>query len=398
MYDGPVISCMEHAFGMETPTIPSPDHPSACEQAPVAVARTRTISTIDEPQVPTQQLYPRLPPISEERRLGSLHEESKDQIVDPQSVKESDQTYLYLAYGSNLAASTFRGARGIRPLAALNVVVPELVMTFDLAGFPYSEPCFANTAYHAASSSMPSSSPHDQGSTSEKTPLLPTYENAHWPKGLVGVVYEVTSSDFAHIIATEGGGAAYHDVLVACYPLPPSSSTVPSHPTGPSFKAHTLFAPLSPPGAKPPKGGSHLSRPDPNYAQPSERYLNLIRTGAAEHDIPREYRDYLQEVKPYIITTQGQRLGRFVFRMTWSPIISATFALNRLFSDKQGRNPPWLVNLLGSIFVGVWTSYDGWMKGVFGDGERTIEDGGVERRSRKLMKKNVGKEQLTSDV
>lgn len=85
-------------------------------------------------------------------------------------------------------------------------------------------------------------------------------------------------------------------------------------------------------------------------------------------------------------------MGRFVFEITWRPILSAVFSLNKVFGDKQGRNPPWLVRLLGSVFVGIWTSYDGWMKGVFGDGERTIEDSGGERKGKKLAKRVVGGE------
>ncbi|KAL8946301.1 MAG: hypothetical protein Q9222_007285 [Ikaeria aurantiellina] len=165
----------------------------------------------------------RLPPISSDRLESSLQEAAPDsQIPDPSAIKDAskpDQTYLYLAYGSNLAASTFQGVRGIKPLAALNVVVPELVMTFDLAGLPYLEPCFANTAYRSPSNNEQSSPPITSSSNNnEKSPLLshPSYSNPTWPKGLIGVVYEVTPTDYAHIIATEGGGASYHDVLVTC--------------------------------------------------------------------------------------------------------------------------------------------------------------------------------------
>ena len=81
-------------------------------------------------------------------------------------------------------------------------------------------------------------------------------------------------------------------------------------------------------------------------------------------------------------------MGQFVFSMTWMPIIRSIFQLNGVFSDEHGRSPQWLVRLLGSVFVGVWTTYDGWMKGVFGDGERTIE-GDEERRPRKLVKRRM---------
>ena len=59
--------------------------------------------------------------------------------------------------------------------------------------------------------------------------------------------------------------------------------------------------------------------------------------------------------------------------MVWYPIVMAVFGLGALFQDKQGKNPKWLVRLLGAVFRGVWQSYDGFYKGVFGDGERTQE-------------------------
>ncbi|KAL8753239.1 MAG: hypothetical protein Q9199_005186 [Rusavskia elegans] len=351
-----------------------------------------TSAALNETTPSSQSLYPQLPPISEARLRSSLTEQSPPGEQPPdhdalEAASKKDQTYLYLAYGSNLASSTFQGARGVKPLAALNVVVPSLVLIFDLAGFPYIEPCFANTAYRFTTSDPPAP---QNPSSEEKTPLLPHYSNPHWPKGLIGVVYEVTPHDYAHIIATEGGGASYHDVLVTCHPLPPTSSTVPQHPDTPPFKAHTLFAPNLPP-----KEGGSYRRPDPGYAQASRRYLDLLITGAEEHGLPDEYREYLHELQPYTITMTGQRVGRFVLMVTWLPVLRAVFILSKMFSDEGGRSPRWVVRLLGAVVVGIWASYDLVMKPVFGDGERTIEDGGgdgnksgkVERRRRKLVKR-----------
>ena len=284
-------------------------------------------------------------------------------------------TVLYLAYGSNLCAQTFQGNRGIQPLSQVNVVVPELVMTFDLAALPYVEPCFANTKYRHASPPT---------STSEKSHLLPSkipkYHKNRWKKGLVGVVYEVTKEDYAHITATEGGGASYQDVLVDCHELPANEDIVPEFPTSQPFKAHTLYSPILHPGEPPEKGGQ-LSRPDPDYAQASVRYLKLITDGADEHALPGEYKDYLHQLRPYRMTTQKQRLGGWIFSMIWMPLITAVFGLNGVFGDENGRAPAWLVAVTGAIFRGMWTSYDGVFFELFGDGERTIyedEDGDEE--------------------
>ncbi|KAF2441235.1 hypothetical protein P171DRAFT_434909 [Karstenula rhodostoma CBS 690.94] len=298
----------------------------------------------------TQRTFPCVLQTSQERRDASLIEPSFDakalSLSDIQAASEKGKTVLYLAYGSNLCKETFREKRGIKPRSQINVLVPSLRLTFDLPGVPYIEPCFGNSAMR---------DPDAMGSED--------YHKDRWKKGLVGCVYEVTPSDYAHIIATEGGGTGYRDVLVDCYPLS-DSDTVPEKPTTQRFVAHTLFAP-------PDK--SH-ARPDPSYAQPSARYLNLITTGAAELALPREYRAYLNEIRTYTITTKRQQMGKVLFVSTWWPFLQLLFALNTQFQDDKGRSPPWLAQLATLLFMGVWRSYDGAFKKAFGDGERTEGD------------------------
>jgi len=355
------------------------------DHAIVALKRIKTLDITTEPSRPSP-VKRHLPRTSEQRLLASLQESPFDLHTSPNETlqalgggPENPDTVLYLAYGSNLSAETFQGKRGIRPISQLNVVVPDLVMTFDLAGIPYVEPCFANTKYRTQPPSSNTPEEEEKGSQSPLLPSLsfnkhPKYHKARWPKGLVGVVYEVTKADYAHIIATEGGGASYHDILISCHELPAGISTVPAHPTSTPFKAHTLFSPALP------GGSTYNSRPDPDYAQPSARYLKLITDGADEHVIPSEYKTYLHELQPYTITTQKQRLGQWIFVMTWLPIITFMFSLTRMFADKKGRSPKWLAALTGAVFGGVWASYDYFFKRLFGDGERTIhgDEGGSE--------------------
>jgi hypothetical protein len=290
-----------------------------------------------------------------------------EELVSQQSTttQEKDKTVLYLAYGSNLCNETFRGVRGIRPLSQVNVLVPSLRLTFDLPGIPYKEPCFANTAL--------------------RVPDAQDYHKDRWHKGLVGVVYEVTLSDYAHIIATEGGGSAYNDILVECYVLPPSN-TVPSTPDSKPFKAHTLFAPIIDRETKE-RTTARVTRPDPSYAQPSARYLKLITDGAAECRLPGEYQEYLNNIRTYTITTKKQEMGKAIFLAIWMPFIMFIFAMGRKLQDKKGRSPWWLAKLSAMIFAGMWTSYDGVFKGTFGDGERTIGDcmlPTIDARSRRI--------------
>lgn len=305
---------------------------------------------------------PRLPEISTERRDQSLSHE------------DATETFLYLAYGSNLSNETFRGNRGIKPLSQTNVQIPELRLTFDLPGIAYTEPCFANTARRDPEKDVPDRRSEKDNDSESDAPHTTDYHKDRWHKGLIGVVYEVTLADYAHIIATEGGGSSYHDVLVDCYPFATAdpAEPVPQFPKTKPFRAHTLFAPATEPGKKPAKDGGRLQRPDTAYAQPSARYLKLITDGAAECRLPYEYQDYLNDIRPYTITSNKQRIGQFIFASTWLPFIMLIFATEKLFTDDHGVAPPWMKVLAGALFQACWASYDTYFKDTFGDGERTV--------------------------
>jgi hypothetical protein len=296
----------------------------------------------------------RTPTTCQARRDASLSDSSADlpqllRDVSTGSTTSSD-TILYLGYGSNLSAETFRGKRNIKPISQVNVVVPSISLTFDLPGVPYAEPCFGNCAYREIPSPK-----HENSSD---------YHKDHWLKGLVGVVYEVTKSDFAHIIATEGGGSGYQDALVDCYALSGNPrEKVPMTPSGTPFKAHTLFAPVTISGRR------HA------YAQPSARYLKLITDGAAEHSLPYEYQDFLYQIRTYRMTTNRQRLGQFVFYAFWGPLFAILFGgAAAIFLRPDGTYPKWFAAFANSIFTACWASYDRFYKPMFGEGERTIGD------------------------
>lgn len=350
------------------------------------------------------------------------------------------KSVLYLAYGSNLCAKTFLGTRGIRPLSQVNVSAPSLRLVFDLPGLPYAEPCFANTAPRKLPRlpnppKMPPDLPRPpidppsrvqdiqkqqpRVSVSVSVPGDPV-----WDKGLIGVVYEVTPEDFARIVATEGGGASYADIMVPCLPIPPRMG-VPEKPGWPPelpkmFLAHTLYAPRLPGGGTPPPGKGDgdgdgedegegdggddgkwkiplpawmkrwaarlvtpVRRPEQDYAQPSARYLKLIRDGAREHELPDEYQRYLAELKPYSITRPLQAVGLVLFLLLFGlPFLFAGLG-GRVFADERGRVPRWLAVYMAVLINVVWMTYDGVFKPVFGDGERTEEEGRESRRVRK---------------
>ncbi|KAI7488349.1 hypothetical protein KC351_g2034 [Hortaea werneckii] len=344
-----------------------------------AVAVSELASVYRMARAPAHSKAPRP---SEERLAQSFSDVAYDTQEYLENATSKKESVLYLAYGSNLCNETFRGNRGIKPLSQINVQVPSLRLTFDLPGIPYAEPCFANSG-----SRDPDHDPAKPPTKvcTEKTPLLGAegrpdegYRKDRWHKGLIGVVYEVTPEDYAHIIATEGGGSSYHDILVDCHPFASDDPClpVPQNPTTPPFKAHTLFAPATPPGEDPPKDGGRFQRPDTSYAQPSARYLKLITDGANESGLPFEYRDYLHSIHPYTMKGAKQRVGQFVFLTLWLPVVSFIFLMSPMFQDEHGRQPQWLREFSGAIFKAVWASYDSFFKPMFGDGERSIADGG----------------------
>jgi len=327
----------------------------------------------------------------------------------------AEETVLYLAYGSNLAAKTFLGMRGIKPISKIRVLVPDLRLTFDLPGVPYAEPCFAGTQFRdpdiASEPESESEADVDDDKLlteseflSEKALLLTQTREIstgsherRWHKPLVGVVYEVTLMDYAKIIATEGGGRGYRDVVVDCYPFAEdykSTNPVPDHPSTQAFKTHTLLSPAADDARKrvyAAKGieastasGScptisifniqpHM-RPDPEYAQPSARYLGLLITGSEEHDLPVSYREYLSGIHSYHISTSRQKIGKVVFLAMWGPPLLLTLKLSKVFAGPDGRSPQWLASAANLLFSGMWNSYDYFFRMVFGDGERTIDD------------------------
>ncbi|CAI7651414.1 unnamed protein product [Penicillium glandicola] len=342
---------------------------------------------------------------------GTLPEKISTQQEHGISVSETvakDETVLYLAYGSNLASKTFRGVRGIKPLSQICVLVPELRLTFDLPGVPYVEPCFAGTQYRDISPPADDEIELQEDETdisNKKAALMGRtrqvevasgYNKRQWHKPLVGVVYEVTLADYAKIIATEGGGRGYRDGIIDCHPFPESydpSDPVPDYPTTPAFKARTLLSPAAD-GARIkaqsqkgdvalPPSGPKLSwwytvclhfRPDPDYAQPSARYLGLLKTGAAEHDLPVSYQEYLAQIRTYRITTMRQKIGKVIFLALWAPPLILTLVLSRIFAGPDGRIPPWLAAVANIVFASVWTNYDCFFAPVFGDGERSLDD------------------------
>ncbi|KAK6208222.1 hypothetical protein LQW54_007003 [Pestalotiopsis sp. IQ-011] len=361
--------------------------------------RSGSPATLDSPPAP------RIPQTSPER----LAQASPDY-----SGPRTATTVLYLAYGSNLSAHTFLGVRGIKPLSAINVSAPGLDLTFDLPGLPYTEPCFANTAPRKIPKlPLPGDPPtkppidlppHDYPSenANEKLGVGAEIESAPavsfpalpirrptWTKGLYGVVYEVTAPDYRKIIATEGGGASYAEIATLCVALPPAIKVPEQPPSVPDLKpflARTLYAPRLPAAPGPPDDDDGrrnwwwrrlllpVRRAEADYAQPSLRYLRLIREGAAEHFMPFKYQQYLQRLEHYAMTTRRQEVGRALLSLLFMPLLLVFVGMGKFVADEDGKIPRWLAVAMGVHFNLMWMSYDAFFKDRFGDGERTMEE------------------------
>ncbi|KAE8356646.1 hypothetical protein BDV28DRAFT_82987 [Aspergillus coremiiformis] len=344
-----------------------------------------------------------LPETTSERRRASIAEQSRERDehlsehlpkvpsrYDDETESCPQTTVLYLAYGSNLASKTFRGMRGINPLSQINVVVPQLQLTFDLPGLPYLEPCFAASRLRNTSCKHPDTTDIvgnglEGESPSENTTLISQQEHHNSPDNpLIGVVYEVSIADYARIIATEGGGNGYRDIVVDCYPFTESydpADPIPDYPETKPFKAHTLLGPGSNADeisqrAYARRTCSFLPRSGPvmrnlGYAQPSARYLNLIMTGAVEHNLPISYRAYLSRVQTYQVSTVRQKIGQKIFLVAWGPLMLLVLNLSKILAGPDGRSPQWLMKLSDTALTVMWGSYDTIFLPLFGDGERT---------------------------
>lgn len=332
---------------------------------------------------------PSLPPISAARLAQCACEPSSNpdsklySTTDPDKAAPAEpksETVLYLAYGSNLSSKTFRGTRNIHPLSSINVHVPSLTLTFDLPGVPYLEPCFGNVRWRDSESESSSSSTpslldsqelevesEDKDTQNQKEDK----NNNKWTQGLVGVLYELTPSDYAIVIATEGGGSSYQEVRVACYPLARDLPRLPKSPSQPPIWGITLMDKESDSSSPLPSSKAARS-PHRTTAQPSPRYASLLQNGSIEHSLPLSYQKHLSLLECYRITHYRQYLGRAFYVVAFAPALLSVMLLGKMLSDKKtGKTPKWLAAIMGVASRVMWGFYEKVGRGIWGEGERT---------------------------
>jgi len=77
--------------------------------------------------------------------------------------------------------------------------------------------------------------------------------------------------------------------------------------------------------------------------RPSARYLGLVREGARENDLPREYQDWLESFEPYEIPRGPGRLGQVLMASSVLPIFLWQIAALKIFVGVFHRDlvPRW---------------------------------------------------------
>jgi hypothetical protein len=134
----------------------------------------------------------------------------------------------YFAYGSNMRSSVMNG-RGIVPLAAVTVVVPTHVLTFDIFGIPYSEPSFASIA-----------EVEHVDAADGKYSTMPLTRIGRPP--VHGVAYLLSQEDYHRLVITEGGNVGYDVVELRAEVLYEDRSQNTSSPAKRQIVVQTLKA------------------------------------------------------------------------------------------------------------------------------------------------------------
>jgi len=154
----------------------------------------------------------------------------------------ADELVWYFAYGSNVQSATLRGRRGIDYRRAVPVRVPGWRLVFD-------KPSIIPEVPHGFANIRP-----EAGAVT------------------IGVAFEMTAGDLAHVELSEGVGFGnYARVMVEVAPLA-------SLPDGPRIAASLTSERRSP------------------TCRPSTRYMDIVIAGALEHALPDEHVAFLRAV------------------------------------------------------------------------------------------------------
>ncbi|CAM1502581.1 Fc.00g073570.m01.CDS01 [Cosmosporella sp. VM-42] len=246
----------------------------------------------------------------------------------------------YFAYGSNMRASVMSN-RSITPQEAVLARIPTHVLTFDIFGFPYSEPSFASIAErsHVAVQTVLS-----RNGAVELPPIH-------------GVAYLISQEEYIRLVISEGGGVAYREIEIEAEILTGGE-------TGQSSGQRIVVSTLE---------AKYPFRPN---AAPSARYLSaakqgLLIIGAAEHNLPHDYQEYLHQLQCFEAPQSlFSRLRAFFFLSFWRPVLRQLVKYMKANVKADGHCEQWIEDLIVRGYGAMWSSHN-WMYAPFwgrGDG------------------------------
>lgn len=218
----------------------------------------------------------------------------------PEPIRAPPGSRVYFAYGSNVNTKTFNGTRGITPSAAYPAVLPGYELVFNVPGLPFVEPAFASV--RRVVGEKPNTAPS-------------TGRFARFATETHGVAYVVTDEQWRTILRTETSYVREDVTLELFFPATAEGEIR----AGPSGKTH-------PEGAPQKIFATTLVFADADVGGvallPSARYLGLIREGADEWKLDKNWREYLrvavQAYDPEISVTRS--LGAAVAAASFAPI------------------------------------------------------------------------------
>ncbi|KAG0081431.1 hypothetical protein BGZ93_002706 [Podila epicladia] len=276
------------------------------------------------------------------------------------SLEDTQNTVWYLAYGSNMDPKVFTGRRKIQPLESIPVIAPDYWLSFDIAGIPFVEPCFASilkidrSRLHSRDYAL---EVHNRTKYGQQFLWDDKHPESAYPPVLQGVAHRITQRDWRLVIESEGGWG--HDV-----PTGYNQIVIPCNIVGSSkvLQAHVLES-------RPASVKSHC--------QPTLRYKNLLTSGAAHHHLDQEYQTYLAKIVPYECDGVRSKVARVLFtafNMPMMLLFAAIVFRNRGKPVDQMQRPPfwaaWMFDKAARMSTAV---HDYLIMPVFGSGRRSTE-------------------------
>ncbi|KAF2446657.1 hypothetical protein P171DRAFT_453958 [Karstenula rhodostoma CBS 690.94] len=231
----------------------------------------------------------------------------------------------YFAYGSNMSAEKFSDDRGIKPLGKLRTTVPGWVLTMSIPGLPYQEPSFSSVRPRAEAETEEIDAPD-----------------------VVGLAYLITKDQYRRIVGSEGGGIAYRDIELQAEVL--DNHKYP----GKILPVRTL--------------AEAMSRSPP--PRPSRRYMKLLLDGVEEAKLPSEYQQYLREIPTYQPPSSfWAAVGAKMFIALFGPIMLFMEIITHQTMKDDGTAPRWVIWLVRSGMMVIWSVHDYLFAPVFGRGD-----------------------------